>query len=233
MPMTERKGMKSIRCAALVVLLAASGAACADNGLYLGLAGARSAISFNADNFGSGTPTNAHDRATSNRASSFKLFAGYDLGRWGIEGGFVRHGSFQFRSTNIDKLDSVFDYAGQSWFMAATGRLPLISSVSLLGKLGVSFNRAATTYSNDVSHVDGVPKAPQTVISMPHLASRITPGTYRATTTAPLLGIGLEYSATKSVRVRLEYESFGRFGNQTSTGRANIVMTSLGLIYAF
>jgi hypothetical protein len=64
------------------------------------------------------------------------------------------------------------------------------------------------------------------------LNSRITPGTYSATTFAPLLGIGVEYALGPATRIRVEYEHYGRFGS-AEMGRTSIGMPSLSLTQAF
>ena len=59
------------------------------------------------------------------------------------------------------------------------------------------------------------------------------PGRYTASKTALQLGVGVEFQAWDSASLRLEYENYGRFGSETATGRSQVSLTSLSLVYFF
>lgn len=90
--------------------------------------------------------------------------------------------------------------------IAGTGTLPLGSGFSLLGKLGVSSSRPTG------SGVSGNSK------------------------TSALIGFGAAYSITPALSARVEYEDFGKLGDQSNNGVNNSVRAngySISLKYAF
>jgi OOP family OmpA-OmpF porin len=206
-----------------------------DSGVYAGVAAGKSPITFNANDFYSPSPSNARNEgAAVAKDTSYKLFVGYHFDRtWAIEGGYTKFGNFQFRSTNVDTVVSVFDYSASTWSLAGKGVLPISERASLFAKLGASVNIAKNNYWLDFSHELGLPLAPGTVISQPALASLINPGSQSKVTIAPLFGAGVEYAVRKDVKLRLEYENYGKFGGETSTGRASLTTTSIGVSYDF
>jgi opacity protein-like surface antigen len=141
---------------------------------------------------------------------------------------------FQFQSRNADGVISVFDFAANAWSLAAKATFPLTEKAAIYGKLGLSANTANVDCSLDLSiyrqlgHFFGTsgPVGPVPT-------SYLSPGSYSETSNAPLIGVGVEYLVSKDIKLRLEYENYGRFGGQTTTGRANTAMTSLGISRLF
>ncbi len=205
-----------------------------DSGVYGGIAVGRSSVNFNSKDFNSPSPSNAREGTAVGKDTGYKLFVGYHFDKtWAIEGGYTYHGKFQFRSTDLDSTDTVFDYSASSWFLAEMGVLPVSESVSLFAKLGASVNLAKNKYWVDSSHTLALPLVSTVVPSHPTLTTFISPGSYSKTTISPLLGVGVEYAAWKDVKLRLEYENYGKFGGETSTGRATLSMASIGVSYGF
>ena len=203
-----------------------------ESGYYLGIAAGKSLTAFNADDFYSPNPSNAYDRPTATKDTGYKFFVGYAFDRrWAIEGGYTNLGNFQFRSRDVDSIDSVFDYSASTWSLAGKGLLPVSEKMSLFAKLGASANIAKNNFWIDRSHMLAVPLVAGTVVSQPALAALISPGIQSKLTISPLLGLGAEYSASKNIKIRLEYEDYGNFGGQANTGRAKISLTSLGVSY--
>ncbi len=221
--------------AAFTLGLASQLASAEDSNAYAGVAVGKSPITFNTNDFFSPRPSNARNEgATVGQDTSYKLFVGYHFDKtWAIEGGYTHHGNFQFRSTNVDTRITVFDYSASSWYLAGKGVLPVSERASLFAKLGASANKAKNNYWLDSSHVLALPLAPFTVVSQPTLASNINPGSKSEVVIAPLVGGGLEYTLKKNVKCRLEYENYGKFGGETSTGRTYFTMTSIGVSYDF
>ena len=90
--------------------------------------------------------------------------------------------------------------------IAGTGTLPLALGFSLLGKLGVSSSRPTGS------------------------------GVTSSFKTSALIGVGMGYSITPALSARVEYEDFGKLGDQSNNGvnqsiRANGY--SISLKYAF
>ena len=218
----------------LILTFASQLSQAGDASFYIGTAIGRSAIFFDSQDFGSGSPSNAFERTTVGDDTGYKLWIGYVFNEnWALEGGYARQGKFQFRSTTVDSLDSVFDYTASSWFLAGKLSTTVTGRFSIFGKLGMTQNTAQVNYWQDLSHVQPLPLAPGAAVSTPLLTTLIGPGVYSETVVAPLLGVGMEYGFAKDTKVRLEYENYGRFGRQSTTGRSTNTMTSLGIIYSF
>lgn len=227
--------MKLEKFLGVLLLLVTSGSAVAvDSLLYGGLMIGRASISFDGKDFGSGSPTNAKERTTKGHDTGFRFIIGYPINdTWAIEGGYARQGSFEYRSKDLDSIDSVFDYRASSWFLAGKARVPLTETIAFFGTLGLAVNSAETRFWEDKSRAIALPLFPGTVVSKPNLTSFVLPGHYSHSTTAPLVGLGVEYAISKSMKFRLDYENFGRFGSPVSTGRADVDMTSVGFSYRF
>lgn len=194
----------------------------------------RASLSFDSKDFGSGSPSNAKERTTKGDGTGYRFFIGYPINdTWAIEGGYARQGSFEYRSKDLDSIDSVFEYRASSWFIAGKATLPLTGAIALFGKFGLTVNTAESHFWEDKSRAIALPLLPGTVVSKPNLTSFILPGHYSHSTTAPLFGLGAEYAVSKRMKFRLEYENYGRFGNPVPTGRADVSMTSAGVSYQF
>lgn len=221
----------------LALMLASQFCAAQDSAFYVGAAVGNSTIAFGSQDFGSGSPSNARESTPVYADIGYKLMLGYLFNEnWSVEGGYTGQGRFQFRSKSIATIDSVFDYAANSWFLTGKLALPIAEKIAVFGKWGVTQNTAKVNYWWDISmtRVFGVPPVlPGTVISVPNLTAFIKPGSYSETVFAPLVGVGIEYAFAKNSKVRLEYENYGRFGGQTTTGRSTNAMTSLGIVYSF
>lgn len=77
---------------------------------------------------------------TNTNENSWKLFGGYQFTpMWGVELGYTDLGSY--RGSDIE-----------SWYLAATGTLPLSDRWSLIGKLGGASNRSK--FQNASNHSD-------------------------------------------------------------------------------
>lgn len=165
------------------------------------------------------------------RDTGYNVFAGYDFNRnWAIEGGYSLHGRFQYSVKDVDSFKHIFSFATRSWTLAAKASLPVSERFGLFAKFGAAVNSAKNNYS--VNPGLALPLLPGKV-SEPVLTSLINPGSYSKTATMPFLGIGLEYAPWDKASIRVQYEDYGRFGGQTSTGRARIDMTSVGISYKF
>ena len=132
--------------------------------------------------------------------SQVKLYGGYQITPyWGVEGQYSDLGrrDISFLGVPVGSLRA------SQFSIAGTGTLPLSSGFSLLGKLGVSANRASGS--------GAVPSG---------------------SATSPLIGIGVSYNITPALSARLEYEDFGTVARfNPPTFRANAY--SISLKYAF
>jgi OOP family OmpA-OmpF porin len=145
----------------------------------------------------------------SNPTVNFKLLTGYQFSpNFAVEGTYANFGT-------IKESDESFKVKARahSFTLAGLGIIPLSNEAQVFGKLGVHFSRGkldtGSAYeggsSSDSDHKTGL-----------------------------LLGAGLQYDFTKNLAGRFEYERLN-FGSDTLmiTGRNNISMFSLGLLYKF
>lgn len=139
---------------------------------------------------------------------SVKVYGGFQFTpNWGIEAQYTDLGNRTFQLTNPFVVGVGSGSVKASQFsIAGTGTLPVAANFSLLGKLGVSANRAS-----------GSATAPFIVSS--------------ANKSDLLVGVGVAYNITPKLAVRLEYEDFGKFTMNGRSARAS--NTSINLQYRF
>jgi OmpA-OmpF porin, OOP family len=225
----------------LILAIASHRAVSADTGFYAGGAVGKSHTSFDNQDFGGSGPDPRFGppfgfyplRAPDSKQNDtgYNFFVGYSFNsHWAIEGGYSRQGKFQYSVKDVDGNKHAFDYTTRSWSVAGKASLPVSEKLGLFAKLGLAANSAKNNYSLSIGLA--LPLAPGTV-SEPILSSFINPGSYSKTTTAPLMGVGAEYATSEHIAIRLQYEDYGKLGEQTTTGRARITMTSLGAFYKF
>lgn len=184
----------------LVVLigtaLAAPMAAYAE-GAYVGVNVGRSEQKLSIDTQGS-----AKDNAT-----AYKLYGGYDVTKnFGVEAGYIDFG----KASVVDSVGDTLSSKLTSFYVAATGTLPLSEQFSLFAKLGVSFNRTKAD------------------VQLSGVTSRL--GSENRTT--PLLGIGAAYNFSKNLALVAEYENFGKVIKEEGYNlKADLF--SVGLRYKF
>lgn len=113
---------------------------------------------------------------------------------------FVKFGDSKSISPSSGGTDKL---AASALQFAAIGSLPLDEKIELLGKIGLSLNRASGSNSDGAS------------------ADK--------SNTAVLFGVGQVYHFTPQVAVRLQYEDFGAFESASSPMKATVF--SLGIVY--
>jgi OOP family OmpA-OmpF porin len=140
---------------------------------------------------------------TESNKGSAKIYGGFQFTpNWGVEAQYSDLGKRDYTVNNAGVITTGSARFSQ-YSLAGTGTLPIAQSFALIGKLGVSANRANFNGSNNK--------------------------------TSLMAGVGVSYSFTPRLAVRLEYEDFGKFSDSNGQGggavRAN--NTSLNLQYAF
>ena len=134
---------------------------------------------------------------------SAKIYGGFQFTpNWGLEAQYTDLGNRSYTVNNAGVITTGNARSSQ-YSLAGTGTLPIAQSFALIGKLGVSANRANFSGSNNK--------------------------------TSLMAGVGVSYSITPRLAVRLEYEDFGKFsdGNGLGGGSIRATNTSLNLQYAF
>lgn len=142
------------------------------------------------------------------RGSGYKLYGGYDFTKnFGVEAGYVRLAKWSGSDADLGASAS---YKPSAVYVAATGTLPLSDQFSLLGKVGVTRNRAKLSAS-----IVGIGSGSET---------------YNNTTA--MFGVGAAYNFTNNFSAVAEYENFGKVLDEEGvTIKGNMI--SLGLRYKF
>lgn len=200
--------MKKILTACAIAASALTAAPAFAQG-YIGL-GVGSSRASSADGTVSGTTvTGANSSKT-----SYKIYGGFQFTpNWGVEAQYTDLGSRNFAISNplvAAGTPGTGNIKANQFSIAGTGTLPLAQGFSLLGKLGVTANRASGSASAGF------------VINS-------------ANRTGAIIGVGAQYAITPKLTVRLEYEDFGRFSKDSTVagGNTRANNTSLNLQYAF
>ena len=157
--------------------------------------------------------------STDKRSTGTKLLLGYDFNRYfAVEGGYAYLGR---TSANMDfraGLSSVgtfdLDYKMSAWFADAVGMFPLGEKWSLVGRLGVSYNRVSTTANGNpitllASNNDKVDNAVQ-----------------------PKFGAGLDYHFSPAFTGRLEWERY-KMPDPLSDENFNVDAATLSVLFHF
>ena len=135
---------------------------------------------------------------------SAKIYGGFQFTpNWGLEAQYSDLGSRNYTVTTAGVVTGSGNARSSQYSLAGTGTVPLGTNFALIGKLGVSANRAGYPGSNNK--------------------------------TSLMAGVGVSYSITPRLAVRLEYEDFGKFADNNGFGGGSIrgTNTSLSLNYAF
>ena len=138
--------------------------------------------------------------------TGYKLRLGYDLGNGlAVEGGYIDFGKANYSGTSASTSNAASgSIKAQGVNVDLIGKLPLAQNVSVFGKAGLLFSSLNTEAS-----VNGV--------SISDTAHRVVPG----------IGVGVDYSLTRTVALRTEYERYYRLGND-STGKGDADLISVG-----
>ena len=139
---------------------------------------------------GAGAAINGRD----SRDTSWKLLGGYQFSQaWGLETAYTDLGRFGY-SVSVPGATTTGATRLRALSVAGTGTLPLSRSWSLMGKLGLSSNRA---------------DAGSTSASFGGLTASISGSANR---TDVIYGVGVGYNFDQRFGLRFEYENFGATG---------------------
>ncbi|MES2415604.1 MAG: outer membrane beta-barrel protein [Pseudomonadota bacterium] len=152
--------------------------------------------------------------------TGYKILGGYRFNQnWAAEFQYFDLGKYTYTFTGAPAgmgaiRNSAATVKTSGYSLSAVGNYPVSQEISLIVKLGV----AQQSFSLQATDLNG------------------NSGSSRASTTSALIGVGAEYSISKNVRIRAEYEYFGvptvlNRGNQSAQLRTDLL--SVGLIYSF
>ncbi len=142
----------------------------------------------------------------------FKLFGGYQFDKhWAVEGGYFNLGEFGFTATTVPAgtLTGATEIQGLSIDPVFTWRLT--RRLSLLGRVGLTYAEADTSYAAT--------------------GSVVAPSNRDKRATSYKFGGGAQYNFTRRLGARLEAESY-RIDDAVGN-KGDINLFSLGLVYRF
>lgn len=133
--------------------------------------------------------------------TAYKIYGGYQFTpNWGVEVGYNDLGNKYSFNGAWGGVPYSGTYKMDNWYVAATGTLPLQGGFSLIGKLGVSANKAS----------GGVCVAPLGCASLGSDSK-----------TDVMAGIGAQYTFMNHWAARLEYENYGKITSDDAWGTGN------------
>lgn len=157
-------------------------------------------------------------RATDTKDSTWNIAVGYRFHRnFAAELGYIDLGKYSARYTGSGVLagGSVnANYEVSGWKLTGVGMLPVGNNFSFLGKLGFARLKAEN----------------RATVTFPGISESETG---KKTKTRVMWGIGGQYEFNKNIGLRLEYEDYGKVGNEDDTGRAKVSTVNLNLVYSF
>lgn len=152
--------------------------------------------------------------ACDEKDTGWKIFGGYQFNKnFGAEVGYVDLGQTTANGVITGVTVSTSTKA-KGWEVLGVGTLPIADKFSAYGKLG--FFRWDVDFSATVA-----------IPGFAAVASASETGTDLT------YGLGLKYDLTKNVGARLEWQRYNDLGNSATTGKSDVDLFSLGIVYKF
>jgi OOP family OmpA-OmpF porin len=155
--------------------------------------------------------------ACDDKDTSYRLSLGYKINNnFSVEGGYLDAGKI---SGTMAGTYLATPYTGRivsedtEFQFAVIGSIPVADNFSFFGKIGMARWDVTTSVSATV-------------------ASATAAGSASDTGTDLLWGIGAKYDLNKSIALRGQFESH-KAGNDATTGRGDVEMLSMGLVFKF
>ena len=220
----------ALHCAVAALLLSgACSTYAADSYWYTGLGVGLSHVQFYPADFSSGGSPTCSPRGSCSESqdefdAGFKGFIGYQINQnWAAELSFASLGKFHYKyDDGTVTQDGVYQVSG--WGFSAVPTIPFTRNLSVFGRLGLFFSQARMTFYNSG-----------------FVAGAVSPG-QQFSDVSLLAGFGAQYFFDGESGMRIEYENFGKVGNECNpnvtppvpcTGRANAKMFSVSAIFKF
>jgi OmpA-OmpF porin, OOP family len=148
-------------------------------------------------------------------ATAYRISGGYQFTpTLGIEVGYGDYGTTKLSAIAIPGLTWNAEAKMSGLTLAATGSFPISESFSLLGKLGI----ARTSVKSSGSGA--------------YLGTPLTPLSSSFSSTTATYGLGAQYSLTKSLAIRAQYDDLGVVGDATN-GKSRITLLTAGVVVKF
>jgi OOP family OmpA-OmpF porin len=152
--------------------------------------------------------------------TGYKAYVGYRLHQnFAVEGGYTDFGKISATRTMTAPAVGTFhaDSKASGWHVDAVGIWPMQNNFSLFGKLGLIFNEVKTSLGT----TGAVALPAGTNTSPKHSGSNLK------------LGIGAGYDFTPTVGARVEWERASKLGDDSTGGKSDVDLLSVGVVFRF
>jgi OmpA-OmpF porin, OOP family len=151
--------------------------------------------------------------------AGYKIFVGRQLDKnWALEGSYVTLGKFQYSySVNSTGDSTSLDYRVTGFGASLIPSFSLGDSITVFGRLGAFFSQTKTTTAS----ANGA------------FSSSLGSSSSPTSAVSPLLGAGFQLEFNPGTAMRIEYENYGKVGNETDTGRAKVQMGTVSVVFKF
>jgi OOP family OmpA-OmpF porin len=212
----------TLAAAALAALFLSGHAAAQNSGWYLGGGPSSSRAKFERGDFVS--LANATTYSADDTDVGLKVFGGYKVSpNVALEFGIASIGRFQHRFSSGAGNYAVFNYDASAATVAIAGSLPLGGGFAVQGRAGVAFTAARLALASRSGSV--------TVNSTQCMNSFFDDCV--STSTNLMWGIGAQYDVNPRWGMRLDYDNYGKIGDEFETGRAKADAWSANVVYRF
>lgn len=151
------------------------------------------------------TLTSCDDKDT-----AYRIGVGYQFNQnFGLEASYVDFGKADASGTVLG-VPATGEAEVAALQLSATGTLPVSESFAIIGKLGIA--RTDVDVSGAALGVTA------------NASDNSTELTY---------GIGVRYNINKTMAARIQYEDFGKVGDDATTGTSKLTLLSVGLTFGF
>jgi opacity protein-like surface antigen len=210
-----------LAAAALAALLASGQAAAQNSGWYLGGGPGSSRLKFERGDF-TGLAAGAYSVDDSDVAP--RVFGGYRVApNWAVEFGIAVLGRFKHRYNAGGGNTAVYHYDASAATVAMAANLPLSGGVSLNGRLGAAFTATQLRLASATGTITTTPPSCNTSFFDDCTSSK----------TNFFWGIGAQFDINPRWGIRLDYDNYGKIGEEFETGRAKAQTWSANVVFRF
>lgn len=186
-----------------VALLSLSSVAMADSGAYAGIGFGRASVDVDT--------TGLSNTSVDDTDTGFKIYGGYQFtNNFGLEAGYADLGK---ATINGEEIGVPFNGSieNSAIFLDAVGTLPLTNEFSVFGRAGVAFTKTEAS------------------VNVPGFGS----ASDKENEANLKFGLGAQYSFTKSVALRAEWERYLDVGDEATTGESDVDVVGISLNVKF
>jgi OOP family OmpA-OmpF porin len=208
------------RTLAIAALLASGQAAAQNTGWYIGGGPGSTQAKFERADF-TGLAAGTYSVDDSDVAP--RVFGGFRVApNWAVEFGVAALGSYKHRF-NAGTGTALYRYDVSAATVAMAANLPLAGGVSFNGRLGAAFT---------ATRLRG-PSTTGTIATNAPTCASFFFDDCTATKTNFLWGLGAQFDINPRWGIRLDYDNYGKVGEEFETGRAKIESWSANVLFRF